>query len=96
MLCFEIFNHVVVPHVANIHSSLVSNVGPRLLLTRSMLYHIRASLSIHSQLKIMTKVKAITHVLLDFLFDGIDHFLFDGRQIFFNWNKFDFLKLKDD
>jgi len=44
----------------------------------------------------MTKVKAITHVLLDFLFDGIDHFLFDGRQIFFNWNKFDFLKLKDD
>jgi len=101
-LCLKVFAHIVIPHVPCVHcifianrSSLDSNVLPVCILL-NLLPLYSASLSTESQFEIMAIVEAVSQVLLNLLFDRVDHSDLLLAQIPINWDELDLAEFEDN
>ena len=95
-LCFEVFTHIEVPHVASVHGSFITYkcLWDPLLCIRLLIQHHCAFLCIQSQLKVVTKVEAMAHILLNLLFDWCYLSNFVGWQVAIDSYQLNLIKLE--
>ena len=96
-LRFKVLAHIEVPHVANVHRTLIANESLRRLLFPIFTLESHCSLLCSQcQLKVVTEVETVAQVLLDLLFNWINCFICFRGQVSVYWDQFNLVELEDD